>query len=447
MSSSLTVDVAEVFYPLLNPARYKGAYGGRGSGKSWFFAEQLVLQAYSKPIRAVCIREVQNTIKDSVKQLLVDKIGAMNLHGAFEIQDSEIKGKNGSLIVFRGMQSYNADNIKSLENFNRAWVEEAQSLSERSFDLLRPTIRAEGSELWFSWNPRHKTDVVDYFFRGPAQFPGAVAVRANWNDNPWFPSVLKDERKADYERDPDKASHVWEGEYERITEGAYYARLILQAEREGRIRDFEIDRSIPVHTAWDLGKRSNNVIWCWQNVNDVPHIVDFYSPPDGDLKVWAEWLASKGYHGNDYVPHDIMTEEWGTGRTRWELLRTMGRKPTRVASVSVEDGRNAARLVIEKAVFHKSNCDYGIDGLRSYRREWDQEMGRFKDTPIKNWADHIADGFRYLALAWRDMPKPAQKPAKPKELEYQVTASGLIQGNASVREAVEAMIRRKRREA
>lgn len=447
MSSSRTVDVAEIFEPLLEPARYKGAWGGRGSGKSWFFAEQLVLQAYASPIRAVCIREVQNTIKDSVKQLLVDKIAALKLGGAFDILDSEIKGKNGSLIIFRGMQSYNADNIKSLENFNRAWVEEAQSLSERSFDLLRPTIRAEGSELWFSWNPRHKTDVVDYFFRGPYRYPGALCIKVNWNDNPWFPDVLRTERQSDYMRDPDKASHVWEGEYERITEGAYYARLILAAERDGRIKDFEIDRSKPVHTAWDLGKKANNVIWCWQNIGDVPHIVDFYSPPDGDLKIWAQWLKDRAYHGNDYVPHDVMQEEWGTGRTRWELLKTMGRKPTRVASVSVEDGRNAVRLILERAVFHKSNCDYGIDGLRSYRREWDQELGVFKENALKNWADHIADGFRYLALAWRDMPKPVTDKPKPKELEYVVTPSGVIQGNMSVRQAVDAMIKRKKREA
>ncbi len=447
MSSSREIEIADVFLPLLMPRRYKGAYGGRGSGKSWFWAEQVVLKTYQRKTDVVCIREVQNTIKDSVKKLIETKIEALKLGSAFEVLESEIKGRNGSQIIFKGMQSYNADNIKSLEGFEIAWVEEAQSLSERSFDLLRPTIRSPGSELWFSWNPRHKTDPVDYFFRGPFSDPDVLGIQANWSDNPWFPDELRKERTRDYARDPEKAAHIWEGDYERITEGAYYARLILQAEREGRIRDFEIDRTKPVHTAWDLGKRSNNVIWCWQNVNDVPHIVDFYSPPDGDLKIWAQWLADRAYHGNDYVPHDVMTEEWGTGRTRWELLKTMGRKPTRVASVSVEDGRNAVRLILEKAVFHKSNCDYGIDGLRSYRREWDAERGVFKDTPLKNWADHIADGFRYLALAWRDMPKPAAPRPKPKELEYVVTPTGLIQGNATVREAVEAMIRRKRREA
>lgn len=443
---TLNLNVASAFGPLLVPARYKGAYGGRGSGKSHFFAEQVILSCYERPLRVVCIREVQNTIKDSVRQLLTDKIEQFGLGPAFGVTDSEITTPAGALIIFRGMQSYNADNIKSLEGFDLAWVEEAQALSERSFSLLRPTIRNPDSELWFSWNPRHKTDVVDYFFRGPVQFPGAVAVRANWHDNPWFPDVLKTEKDADYAADADRAAHVWGGDYEKITEGAYYARLMMDAEKEGRIRDFEIDRDKPVFTAWDLGKKSNNVIWCWQDWNGVPMVVDFYSPPDGDLDVWLKWLSGKAYHGLDYVPHDVMTEEWGTRRTRWEMLKQAGRKPTRVAAVSVEEGRNACRMMLKKAVFHKTNCDYGIEGLRAYRREWDHELGRFSDNPIKDWADHIADGARYMALAWRDSTPIVKPLPKPKELVYEVGPHGVIQGNMSVRDAVEAMVRRRRGE-
>lgn len=445
MSSSREVEVAEVYVPLLKDARYKGAFGGRGSGKSHFFAEQLILRAASRPTRAVCIREVQDTIKDSVRQLLVDKIASLGIGYALEILETEIRGKfNNSLIIFRGMQSYNADNIKSLENFDIAWVEEAQALSERSFDLLRPTIRAEGSELWFSWNPRHKSDVVDAFFRGPVAFPGAICIEANWQDNPWFPDVLKTEMEQDYATDPDKAAHVWGGGYETITEGSYYARLIIQAEKDGRIRDFEIDRKLPVHTAWDLGKGERNPIWCFQVKDGVPHVVDILIPETDELSDWVAWLNAKAYHGTDFVPHDVMTQEWGTTRTRFETLQKLGRRPARVASVSVQDGRGAARETISRAVFHKTNCERGIDGLRHYRREWDSEMGRFKDTPVKDWADHIADGFRYLALAWRDAPKELPKQEKPKVLEYVAGPNGIIQGNMDVKGAVEAMIRRRR---
>lgn len=437
--------VAAVFLPLLDNSRYKGAHGGRGSGKSHFFAEQLILRGAMRSTRAVCIREVQDTIKDSVRQLLVDKIAALGLGYAYDILESEIRGKfNGTLIIFRGMQSYNADNIKSLENFDVAWVEEAQALSERSFDLLRPTIRAENSELWFSWNPRHKSDVVDLFFRGPKKFPGAICVEANWSDNPWFPDVLRAEKDADYEADPDKAANVWGGGYETITEGAYYARLIVQAEKDGRIKDFEIDRDLPVHSAWDLGKGERNPIWCFQVKDGIPYIVDCLIPETDNLEDWVEWLNARAYHGVDYVPHDIVVQEWGTSRTRYETLQRLGRKPSRVASVTVQDGRAAARETIARAIFHKTKAEQGIEGLRHYRREWDSELGRFKDTPVKDWADHIADGFRYLALAWRAAPKVVPKTEKPKELAYTVGPRGVIQGNMSVREAVEARMKRRK---
>jgi phage terminase large subunit len=447
VSLSRNVEIPEVFEPLLANARYKGAHGGRGSGKSHFFALMVVLRAAETQTRIVCIREVQDTIKDSVRQLLVDKIASLGLGFAFDILESEIRGRyNGSLIIFRGMQSYNADNIKSLENFDIAWVEEAQTLSERSFDLLRPTIRADKSELWFGWNPRHKNDVVDKFFRGTIKYPGAICVEANWIDNPWFPDVLKQEKQADYASDPDKADYVWGGKYETITEGSYYARLIVTAEKENRVRDFEIDRELPVHSAWDLGKGERNPIWCFQVKNDIPYIVDFLKPETDDISDWVAWLNARAYHGIDYVPHDIMVQEWGTSRTRYEILQGLNRKPKRVASVSVQDGRAAARETITRAVFHKTNCELGVDGLKHYRREWDSELGRFKDTAFKDWADHIADGFRYLALAWRVAPKGNGEKLKPKELEYTVKPSGLIQGNMGVRDAVEAMIKRKRGE-
>ena len=230
--------------------------------------------------------------------------------------------------------------------------------------------------------------------------------------------------------------------------GAYYAGLIDRAEQEGRIRDFDIDPAYPVHTAWDLSPRgSRNPIWCFQVIGGVPYIVDFLRPNTDSLEDWVNWLNERGYCGVDFVPHDIMHAEWGTKRTRFELLASMGRKPHRVPSVAVEEGRTAARQTINKAVFHATNCELALDGLRNYRREWDDDTKRFRDQPVKDWADHIADGFRYLALAWRDMPKDAPTKPKPKDLEYRVLPSGVIQGNVGVKEAVEAMVRRKRREA
>src|SRR5690242_82654 len=190
VASQLIVEAPDALLPLLKPARYKAAYGGRGGAKSHFFAEQIVLRCFSRKTRVACIREVQASIKDSVRQLLIDKIEKLGLGWAFDVLETEIRGRQGtpsagSLIVFKGMQSYNAHNIKSLEDFDIAWVEEAQTLSDISLRLLRPTIRKDGSELWFSWNPRHETDAVDKFFRGESPPENAVIVSVNWYDNPW----------------------------------------------------------------------------------------------------------------------------------------------------------------------------------------------------------------------------------------------------------------------
>jgi phage terminase large subunit len=201
--------------PLLQPARYKGAHGGRGSGKSHAFAEMMIEEhILDQNSRSVCVREIQKSLNQSVKRLLELKIESMNAGAYFEIQESVIKAKKGDgLIIFQGMQNHTADSIKSLEGYDRAWVEEAQSLSQRSLDLLRPTIRKPGSELWFTWNPSEATDPVDVLLRGDKVPPGSVIVEVNFDDNPWFPDVLRDEMEYDRDRDPDKYAHVWRGQY------------------------------------------------------------------------------------------------------------------------------------------------------------------------------------------------------------------------------------------
>lgn len=220
MSNNLAqrIKIPEVFRPLFRPgARYYGAWGGRGSGKSHAFATRLVLECVHQQVRAVCLREVQNSIKDSVKQLIEDKIGEYGLLGDFDINDQEIRGPNESLIIFRGLKSHNAASIKSLEGFNRAWVEEAQTVSQKSLDLLIPTLRADGSELWFSWNPDQPTDPIDKLLRNTSN-DNAVVVRANFSDNPFFPEALREDMERDKRSDPAKYAHVWLGEYQTLAD-------------------------------------------------------------------------------------------------------------------------------------------------------------------------------------------------------------------------------------
>lgn len=211
----LTIETPRWAKPLLvDHARYRGAYGGRASGKSWFFAGMMIEKHYLKqPSFSVCIREVQKDLKHSAKRLLEIQIEKFNLGPYFRVQENQIRTPGDGLIIFQGMQSHNADSIKSLESYDCAWIEEAQSISQRSLDLLRPTIRKDGSEIWATWNPRFATDPIDQFLRSSELPPGAIVVNANYNDNPWLPETAKTEIAYDRRRDPDKFKHVWQGGY------------------------------------------------------------------------------------------------------------------------------------------------------------------------------------------------------------------------------------------
>lgn len=256
--TELVIDTPRVFAPLLYPARYKGAWGGRGSGKSHFFAESLIERCILEPgTRAVCVREVQRSLSQSVKRLLEDKIQSMGVSPMFDCQDAKTITPGGGLIIYQGMQNHTADSIKSLEGYDVAWCEEAQSLSQRSLDLLRPTLRKESSELWFSWNPDLETDPVDALLRCEKPPPGAVVVSANYEDNPHFPAVLKLEMEYDRGRDPDKYAHIWRGAYRRNSEARVFKNWKVEEFeiapewilRQGADWGFSVDPSVLVQCA------------------------------------------------------------------------------------------------------------------------------------------------------------------------------------------------------
>lgn len=220
--TALKINTPRWSVPFLNPSRYKGAYGGRGSGKSHERAEALIERCLMQKTDAVCIREVQKSLSQSVKKLIENKIETLGLGHLFEVQREKIMTPYGGQIIFQGMQSHTADSIKSLEGYDVAWVEEAQTLSQHSLDLLRPTIRKPNSELWFTWNPRFETDPIELLLRGDNPPPDAIVLEVNFSDNPWFPDVLKDEMLYDLGRDPDKYEHVWRGGYVNNSESRVF---------------------------------------------------------------------------------------------------------------------------------------------------------------------------------------------------------------------------------
>jgi phage terminase large subunit len=409
--STLRVEVPRRLVPLLQPKRYKGAYGGRGGSKSHFFAEQIILRCYNRTTRVVCIREVQNSIKDSVKQLLTDKIAKLGLNHAFEVIDNEIRCNNGSLIIFRGMQSYNADNIKSLEAYDLAWVEEAQTLSQHSLDLLRPTLRAEGSELWFSWNPRYKTDAVDKFFRkNPPE--DSICVQINWRDNPWFPDVLRKEMLHDFMVDEDKAEHIWNGAY-GAGQGAILARYVNRAERDGRINNevvFDKDGA-QIEVSSDLGFRDTASWWYWQRKPGGFALLMYDGDSGLDADDWIERIQnnitaiSGGKLGKIWLPHDARAKTFQSKHTVVDkFLSNFGTgKVAVVPQTKKTDQINAARAVIANCEFHKERCEDGLDGLMAWEYEYDEENGVFSREPKHNWASHPSDAFAYGCQVMQDV--------------------------------------------
>jgi phage terminase large subunit len=443
--SALKVEVPEKLAPLLQPSRYLGAHGGRGSAKSHFFAEKAVLRNYAQPAKGVCIREVQESIKDSVKALIEAKIEKFGLGGFFNITRDEIVGLNGSQMIFRGMQSYNAQNIKSLEGFDWAWVEEAQSLSAVSLRMLRPTIRKEGSELWFSWNPRYDTDAVDALLRGPNRPKNAIVIEVNWQDNPWFPDVLRQEKDEDYAADPEMADHVWGGGYEIVSEGSYYAKLLVQAEREGRVGYFPHKPNAPVRTAWDLGVDDYTAVWFIQDDGLKATVIDYYEasgdggdaimaacmpelflPPSYDAN-WDGWSKEQAFqdlrrenefkYGDNFLPHDVKFREWGHGaRTRIESLITYGLKNIRRGvAANPADRIQAVRRILPIVRFHRSpRVELGMKRLRRYRRKWNDALQTYT-TPEHDENSHGADAFGEYAINCGITPP--KEPQKPKPID------------------------------
>jgi phage terminase large subunit len=405
----LTIETAKVFEPLLQPARFKGAWGGRGGGKSHFFGELLVERCLLTPgTLAVCIREVQKTLSQSSKRLIETKIAELGVGSQFRVLYDRIETPVGGLIIFQGMQDATAESIKSLEGYQIAWVEEAQTLSARSLALLRPTIRAEGSEIWFSWNPRRKSDAVDEFLR-VNQPDNAIVVKANWRDNPWFPTVLDDERQLDLERYPERYGHIWSGDYAKAFEGAYFARELAEARQQGCIGEVPRDPLLPNRLYWDIGgagaKADACAIWVVQFVGQEIRVLDYIEGQGQVLGYYTNELRHRGYErAKCILPHDGMNANAVTGLRYADHLRDAEFDVT----VIPNQGAGAAAMRIEavrrlfpKLWFNASTTEAGRDALGYYheRKDEHRDVGL---GPEHDWSSHAADAFGLMAIAYEE---------------------------------------------
>lgn len=408
--SILEIETARVFLPLIEPKRYKAAWGGRGSGKSHFFAGLMVERAMAEPgFRGVCVREVQKDLRESAKKLLEDKIAGMGLGPYFDCQRAEIITPGGGVIIFQGMQDHTAESIKSLEGFNVAWVEEAQTLSARSLTMLRPTIRAPGSELWFSWNPRRKTDPVDEFFRGENRTTRAAVIRANYSDNPWFPAELEAERLEDHDKRPDLYDHIWEGEYAKVSEGAYYAASLLAAKTQGRIGNVAADPLMTFRAFWDIGgtgaKADACSIWVAQFIGREIRVLDYYEAQGQPLAAHVNWLRDNGYgKALCVLPHDGATNDKVFDVSYESALKQAGFE----TQVVPNQGKGAAAARIEagrrmfpRIWFNAGTTEAGREALGAYHERKD-EARNIGLGPEHDWSSHGADAFGLMCVAYEE---------------------------------------------
>jgi phage terminase large subunit len=401
---------------LFKPKRYKVLYGGRGAAKSWGVARALLIQAMQKKLLILCAREFQNSIEDSVHKLLSDQIEKMGLSKFYTIKNNEIEGSNGSRFIFRGLKM-NVNSIKSFEAVDIVWVEEAQTVSKNSWDVLIPTIRRPNSEIWATFNPLLETDATYQFFvvNTPKD---CELVKLNWSDNPFFDAdggILRSAMEHARNTDPDAWLNVWEGHCRNTLDGAIYAKELRQATADGRITKVPYDPIKGVSTVWDLGFSDATAIWFVQRIGFETRLIDFLEVRQTTVAEILRMMqdSSKSYvYDCDFLPHDAQAKTLAAhGKSIEQLLRAAGRKVKIVPKLSVTDGINAARTVFANCWFDQVKCADGLNALRHYRFDVDPETGKFSKNPVHDDYSHAADAFRYLSIAIRD---PATVSGGPK---------------------------------
>lgn len=396
----VTLRLPEKMAPIWLPMRYKVMHGGRGGGKSWSVAKVLLAKGADHPLRILCAREVQKSMKDSVHRLLRDQIVALRLESFFEVLETEIRGANGTVFLFTGLQSHTVDSIKSYEGVDIVWVEEAHGVSKNSWNVLTPTIRKEGSEIWMTLNPDMETDeTYQRFIATPS--PDTWVCEINWRDNPWFPSVLdKERRKAKRSMLRDDYEHIWEGRARRVSAGAIYRHEMEDIYMDNRVRDVPYDPSLPVHTVWDLGWNDAMTISMVQRGPQDVRIIDYIEDSHRTLDWYVARLEQRPYRwGIDFLPHDGRTKNFQTGKSTQQQLQGMGRRNVQVLSMmDVEEGIKGARMLFPRVFVDQTKAARLLECLKRYQRRVHQ-ITHEPMEPLHDEFSHGADNFRYIGQA------------------------------------------------
>ena len=404
-------------------ARYRIAYGGRGSGKTRSFALMTAIKGYQwgnavPPTKGqiLCGREFMNSLSDSSFEEIKTAIQSIPwLNDYYICGDKFIRSKDGNITyTFAGLRR-SLESIKSKSRILLAWIDEAEVVSGKAWRLLLPSVREVGSEVWVTYNPESKYSATHERFRETPPKDSKI-VRLNYQDNPWFPEVLEKTRQEDFQKRPDMYEHIWEGGFLIYSEGAYYSAEMRRAKEEDRITKVRYDRGTGVVVAFDLGIGDSTALWFAQFVGTEVHLIDYYEASGVGLEHYVKVLQDRGYVYDQYVfPHDIRVRELGTGKSRLETLDQLGIHADKIEiapQLLIDDGIQSVRAMLDKCFFDEKNCEKGIDCLLNYQRDWDENGKTWRMRPNHNWASHGADAFRYLAIGYQPYNQNWDKPLR-----------------------------------
>ena len=432
-------------------SRFKGAYGGRGSGKTRSFATMCVRMAIELAFQhqltgsILCAREYMNSLTNSSMSEIKSAINRLKLEKYFHIGEKFIRTSNNKIqFLFMGLRK-NIESIKSQAPIYICWIDEAETISSDSWQKLIPTIREEGSQIWVTWNPEFEGSATDDLFRkrldvyrdriseleeelknedldileqdrlymelnrNKSHLADFSIIKLNWSDNPWFPAELEKERKRDLERDPLLYRHIWEGDYITQSRSAYYAKDLMEARNSDRIGHIPIDRYYHIYAFWDLGGTGNKAdataIWIVQFVNHEIRFVDYYEVRGQPLTSHVSWLRNNGYENAHMVlPHDGRTNDRIYDMSFESELNRLGFRVTVIKNQGAGAAMqriSASRKNFPRMFFNEKKTRSGIKALEWYQENWDA-VRNIGLGPKHDWSSHAADAFGMVSIYYKE---------------------------------------------
>lgn len=399
--------------------------GGRGGAKSTSIAKALLLLGQQQPLRILCVREIQLSIRESVHHLLQSEIANLGLQDFYTIERSTIFGpwveskneqgvtiKKRTEFIFAGLKG-NVQQIKSYSSIDYCWAEEAEAITAYHWRILSPTIRNPNSEIWVSYNPERENSATHSMFSDPTD--QMLVIDAQYWDNPWFAEPLISEMEAMKARDYQMYLHVWEGHCLKYYEGAVYLHEMKQADEELRIGDVPYHADAPAPFAsFDLGFYDYTAVVIAQQVDDYLHVIDYHQNRQKPLEYYLQWLEGLPYQvGKLWLPHDARQRTAAQPHSYESLVRAKGHRVQIVPHHLVADGINAVRTLFPRMRIDADRCYDLVECLKRYRFEIeDDTRGGFKQVPVHDQYSHGSDAMRYCAMALRKARNDKLPPGK-----------------------------------